>query len=1642
MFKKLSALRKKDGRDNGDDARRANTGLSGHSSISPGPLSSQTDSVRSSTAQSVRTATGVPAPPANLKAKATDSGPLGLNVVYTPNDNVFKADIVFVHGLGGTSRWTWSKYKNAELFWPLTFLPLEPELCHARILTFGYNAAFQKSGSVTTSVYDFAKDLLFDLKYAKDENKEELGIGNVPIIFVVHSMGGLVVKEAYMQGQNDPNYEAIIKAVSAIIFLSTPHRGTNLAQTLNRILDTILITNSKQYIADLKSNSLTLQKLNEQFRHIAPRLDIVSFYETLPTPIGLSSMNVMVLERDSSVLGYPGEISKPLNADHHGVCKYESQQDPNYITVRNVLKTLMSKLLVKDTEIKPDFSNRRASLDLRAMLGISELPGVDYIFFRDRWTEGTSEWILQEDSFMDWRRSMDNNSEQMHRVIWLSGGAGTGKSILSSFVVNTLVEEGAWCQYFYIRFGDRKKRTLSMILRSLVFQIAQVVPGFLQRVTELADEAIDFETADPKFIWDRVFKMILFRWKGLRPFFWVIDGLDEAEDPRAAIRLLIDISSSITPIRILFTGRRTTEIASAFDRIPQGIGYETINVEGHLGDLRQYIQTELSLSGSIEFQEYVKSRLIEGSQNNFLWVHLAVDKVNQAYTHADIEAALQELPMGMKAVYDRMASSIEKKTPDNKSLAAKILQCVACSVRVLRVAELAHALGDVLSEILDLPRTIMDLCGGFVVVDSGGNVAMIHQTAQAYLLDRGGDAGSLRVDRQAAHKLMFISCMRCFSAPGLKAKLERNQKPEFLEYATSSWSSHLVHANPQDQEVAAALKRFLSNRWVLTWIYILAASGQLRVLVRTSSNLSTFVAKRRHTITDSALQAEGVYHIENELFESWSVDLLRIVGKFNNLLRRRPDAIYRSIPPFCPASSSIYQFFGKTEAKTLSVTGFSTHNWDDALARISVGQGSATLASAISTAGSHIAILASSGNVFLHDSSDFVATKASPIKHGERVDRMQLNGSATLLATYGFKTTKVWEVSTGKCKLSVNSIESKSRPLALLFADNNSKLIVGTDDRRVRSLNLEEAEPSWGVIAELDEQEIDGQYTNSASHMALNSDGSLVAVGYRRHPLSAWETDGPEHIGHCRRKDETSVLRELRELLWHPHLPEILALNLEGVVVKWSPYEDEVDELAASATKLAINRDGNLFATGDGHGRVKIYTTAEFSLIYQLAAQETVFGLAFSPNSRRLYDIRGYYANAWEPNTLLRFAEQSNRDAESVSDTHTIAASSEVSVVLHGAVSSITALAGSPKGRWYCCGTERGVVSLHDIKLGRIADLFVSRAKFTIEKIAWSSDGKLVAFTDMSKQLTVMSIMPGDDPAKPTVDQKSLIPLKKATKGPILQLLFQHDSSHILVCTTSHLCTISLETTSVEHSLELSDAPSHWMEHPDDPSLIVGVNPDNVNILDWNLAERLKTQLPWQKLVDLGDGSMDTRQIDQVLVTHDKSHIILQTSFPLGHSKESQFFSMETSYITPATNQQENVATGEAHPTASLIFLNALAPDLFSDIALGLSCLSKSRLLFLSKAFAVCSAQLQLGSGPDATSPRQYQKINAVGSSAPSSRRPSAETAEGAIQELFGLPGDWVSRECITLCSVWRAEKAFLCPRNGEGVVVKCSALA
>ncbi|KAI0550041.1 hypothetical protein F4679DRAFT_544620 [Xylaria curta] len=1543
-----------------------------------------------------------------------DPGPLGLNVVYTP-DHAHKADIVFVHGLGGSSRWTWSKNKEPDLFWPLTFLPLEPDLCLSRILTFGYDASFGKSTSVATSVLDFAKDLLFDLKYAKDSNLDDLDMGKVPLIFVVHSMGGLIVKEAYMQGQHDPEYEAIVKAVSAITFIATPHRGTNLAQTLNRILDSTVLINSKQYVADLVKNSPTLQKLNEQFRHIAPKLDIVSFYETQPTSLGIKGARLMVLEKETSVLGYPGEVSKALNADHHSVCKYEGPQDPNYIIVRNILKSLVSKIVSKDNTKKPALSDRRASLHLKSLLALPELPSTDYIFFRDLWTQGTCDWITHRDDFIKWRESAD----QQPHVLWLSGDAATGKSVLASYIVNSLVEEGCQCQYFFVRYGNRFKRTISLLLRSLAFQLAQTLPGLMEKMISLGDEALDFESADYRVIWDRIFKSLIFKLNQSSPVYWVIDGLDENEDPQALVKLLLDISSLI-PLRVLVTSRRSSEIKSAFERPQQNLRLSTIKIEGHLDDLRQHIRAELRVSGTDEFREEVERRIIEGSQNNFLWVRLAIEKVNQCHISTDVDSVLHDFPVGMEALYDRMASSVsELPNIRHRALAIRIIQCTTCALRSLSIEELSQALGDVARNVLDLPRAILDLCGGFVVTDNDGNVAMIHQTARDYLLDSDATERPLQIDRQAAHKQMFLDALRCLMSNSLRIGLTRGQKLDFEQYAAEFWSIHLIRTAEDDEECVTTLRKFLTSRWSLTWIHLLASSGKLRSMIQSSKNLGRYASKRGKQDTRAGI-------LEHEFLENWSVDMLRIPGKFSQVLRRKPDSIYNLVPPFCPRSSPVYQQFGKRDG--LIIKGLSAEKWDDSLARMPTGT---AMTSAIDAAGSVVAVLNASGSVLFHDSSDFRQLPKSPFEHGERVTRMQLNSTATLVATYGYRTVKVWDIKSGECVTSIASIESKPRPLSMQFSEDNSTLLVGTDDRRIRLIILSDDEPTWHLVAELDEEEIEGQFANSASHMALNRDGSMVAVGYRRHPVSAWELDGPMHIGHCRRTNEDSAIREIRDLSWHPHLPEVFGLTFEGIVFRWAPYEDTVEEVSTGATKLCLSKDGELLATGDSHGRIRLYTTDGFILLYQLTSQYSVLGLAFSPDSRRLYDIRGYHANAWEPPALAKFKAFSGTNMDPPSE-YDASLSTGISIANIGAVDPITALSASPNGNLFCSGSAKGVVNLHDVRSARFNTICASRAKFTVDQIVWNDDGKLLCFTDASKQITVVSITSASNKAELVGEQRASIPMRKYTKEPILQLLFQPGSDRLLVCTASHLHTISLETSGIEKTTVIKDlGMHHWIQHPRDRTLILGLGTLGLRVFDWNLTESGKYDLSCTFSDKIG-----ASLILKALPSHEGKHILLQIIHPKQDS-HLKFCFLETEKIPTLNSPGDN---------SSPIHLEPLNTDASFQILSALSFLRGDRLVFLSKTFSICSMRLSWmtgGSDTRSSSEPMALRQSVSQSLAPGvpQRRRSSRGSIDEVQELFALPGDWISQDSLAICKVMASEKSFICPRNGEVAIVTCTAL-
>jgi hypothetical protein len=103
------------------------------------------------------------------------------------------------------------------------------------------------------------------------------------------SVAKFTARQAFLDAQLDGQYASIISAVKTVVFLSTPHRGSDLAPYLNRVLSLAVGSSSKQYVAELTAQAPFLLTVNEQFRHVANDLQIFSFYESLQSPIGISS---------------------------------------------------------------------------------------------------------------------------------------------------------------------------------------------------------------------------------------------------------------------------------------------------------------------------------------------------------------------------------------------------------------------------------------------------------------------------------------------------------------------------------------------------------------------------------------------------------------------------------------------------------------------------------------------------------------------------------------------------------------------------------------------------------------------------------------------------------------------------------------------------------------------------------------------------------------------------------------------------------------------------------------------------------------------------------------------------------------------------------------------------------------------------------------------------------------------------------------------------------------------------------------------------------------------------------------------------------------------------------------------------------
>ena len=104
-------------------------------------------------------------------------GPLGLNLLHAPSEPLI--DFIFVHGLGGGSRKTWSKSPNPYHYWPKEWLPRDSDFRHVRIHSFGYAATWGEKKKSILDVNDFARSLLGEIRDDPTIRRDDVRVGRI-----------------------------------------------------------------------------------------------------------------------------------------------------------------------------------------------------------------------------------------------------------------------------------------------------------------------------------------------------------------------------------------------------------------------------------------------------------------------------------------------------------------------------------------------------------------------------------------------------------------------------------------------------------------------------------------------------------------------------------------------------------------------------------------------------------------------------------------------------------------------------------------------------------------------------------------------------------------------------------------------------------------------------------------------------------------------------------------------------------------------------------------------------------------------------------------------------------------------------------------------------------------------------------------------------------------------------------------------------------------------------------------------------------------------------------------------------------------------------------------------------------------------
>ncbi|KAM7206514.1 hypothetical protein V8F20_002640 [Naviculisporaceae sp. PSN 640] len=227
--------------------------------------------------------------------------------------------------------------RTRKVFWPFEFLV--PDFRERAIIwMYGYNAdliggIFQANNQ--NSVHQHGRDLAIQVERQISE-----GI----VVFVAHSLGGIVVKDALCRSK------ICRDRTRMVVFLGTPHRGSSFAAWGKIASDLARFArqdSNRGLLETLEVNSKILDDIQTRFEKIAMDLPIrIHSFQEGRGMSGIIGLHNKIVDDYSSKIGLGSlECVETIDADHREIARCSSRSDPQYRAIFGVLNQFVHRTI-------------------------------------------------------------------------------------------------------------------------------------------------------------------------------------------------------------------------------------------------------------------------------------------------------------------------------------------------------------------------------------------------------------------------------------------------------------------------------------------------------------------------------------------------------------------------------------------------------------------------------------------------------------------------------------------------------------------------------------------------------------------------------------------------------------------------------------------------------------------------------------------------------------------------------------------------------------------------------------------------------------------------------------------------------------------------------------------------------------------------------------------------------------------------------------------------------------------------------------------------------------------------------------------------------------------------------------------------